>query len=171
MTGKEDNSLLSSPPRSTFLLVFQTRHQQELLKKYGNMVTLMDGVYHTTKYGFPCLFLTVKTSLGMGRVVATIIPQYESEELLTEGMQVLKQWNPKWSPQFSMTDKSSVELSAIARVHPSCIRLICDFHRAQAWERWVNKSSNGVSSQEKEIVLSYLKDLAYATSGIYCIHV
>ena len=68
----------------------QTQHQQELLAKYGNVVTLMDGVYRTTKYGFPCFFVTVKTSLGMGRVVATIIPQYENEQLLTEGLQVLK---------------------------------------------------------------------------------
>ena len=46
------------------------------------MMTLMDGVYRTTKYGFPCFFLVVKTSLGMGRVVGTIIPQQENEILL-----------------------------------------------------------------------------------------
>ena len=68
----------------------QTKHQQELLEKYGNVVTLMDSVYRTTKYGFLCFFVTVKTSLGMGRVVATIIPQYENEQVLTEGLQVLK---------------------------------------------------------------------------------
>ena len=56
------------------------------MKEYGNIITLMDGIYRTTKYGFPCFFLTVKTSLGLGRVVATIIPQYESEELLAEGL-------------------------------------------------------------------------------------
>lgn len=125
----------------------------------------MDGVYRTTKYGFPCFFLTVKTSLGMGRVVATVIPQYESEELLVEGLQILKQWNTNWSPTFTMTDKSSVELGAVGIVHPSCIRLLCDFHRAQAWERWVNKSANGVSSQDRDLVLGYLKDLAYASTG------
>ena len=64
-----------------------------------------------------------------------------------------------------MTDKSSIELGAIGNVLPSCIRLLCDFHRAQAWERWVNKSANGVSSQDKDMVLSYLKDLAYTITG------
>ena len=54
---------------SSFLLVMQTKHQQDLLRKYGNIVTLMDGVYRTTKYGFPCFFIVVKTSLGMGRVL------------------------------------------------------------------------------------------------------
>ena len=60
--------------KDSFLLVMQTQHQQSLLRKYGNIVTLMDGVYRTTKYGFPCFFLVVKTSLGRGRVVGTIIP-------------------------------------------------------------------------------------------------
>lgn len=164
VTGKGERERASTTKQS-FLLVIQTKHQQELLVKYGNVVTLMDSVYRTTKYGFPCFFLTVKTSLGMGRVVATVIPQYESEELLVEGLQILKQWNPSWSPLFTMTDKSSVELGAIGIVHPSCIRLLCDFHRAQAWERWVNKSANGVLSQDRDLVLSYLKDLAYASTG------
>ena len=37
----------------------------------------------------------------------TIIPQYETEEFIQEG---LKEWNPGWSPQFFMTDKSAQEL-------------------------------------------------------------
>jgi hypothetical protein len=65
-----------------------------------------------------------------------------------------------------MTDKSSVELGAIGSTFPSCIRLLCDFHRAQAWERWVSKTTNGVLSSDKDMVLSYLKDLAYASTGM-----
>ena len=48
----------------------------------------------TTKYGFPCIFLTVKTSIGTGMVVANIISQYENEDLLVEGLTILKEWNP-----------------------------------------------------------------------------
>jgi hypothetical protein len=129
---------------SSFLLVLQTKFQQELLQKYGNTITMMDGIYRVTKYGFPCFFVTVKTSLGIGRVVATIILQEETEELLTEGLTILKKWNPKWVPHFYMTDKSSVELGAVGAVFPQCFRLLCDFHRAQAWERWINKGTNGV---------------------------
>ena len=90
------------------VFVMQTKAQQALLEEYGNIITLMDGIYRTTKYGFPCFFLTIKTSLGTGRVVATIIPQHESEELLAQGLQILKEWNPNWSPRFTMTDKSSM---------------------------------------------------------------
>ncbi len=77
-----------------FFLIFQTKIQKELMIKYGNNITLMDGIYRTTKYEFPCVFLTVKTSIGTGMVVATIIPQHENEDMITEGLAILKQWNP-----------------------------------------------------------------------------
>ena len=61
-----------------FLLVMQTARQRELLVKYGNTVTLMDVIYKTCKYNFSCFFLTVKTSVGIGQVVAAIIPEFEN---------------------------------------------------------------------------------------------
>ena len=110
---------------SPFLLVMQTARQRELLVKYGNTVTLMDAI---CKYNFPCFFLTVKTSVGIGQVVGTIIPEFETEEMLSQGLQILKSWTPTWNPSFFVTDKSSVELNAVAQVHPKAVRLLCDFH-------------------------------------------
>ena len=43
-------------------------------------------------------------------MVGTIIPQYETEEFIQKGLQKLKEWNPGWSAQFCMTDKSAQEL-------------------------------------------------------------
>lgn len=88
--GKKEPNEINESSKSTFLLVLQTKFQKELLHKYGNTISMMDGIYRTTKYGFPCFFITVKTSLGMGRVAATIISQDESEELLIEGLRLLK---------------------------------------------------------------------------------
>ncbi len=95
------------------------------MKKYGNSITLMDAIYRTTKYGFPCFFLTVytRTSIGTGMVIATIIPQHENEDMITEGLSILKQWNPEWSPKYSMTDKSDAELkNSIPINHSSFVR-------------------------------------------------
>ena len=39
--------------------------------------------------------------------------------------------------------------------------LICDFHREQAWDRWVKKSENGVAGT-KDIVLHLLREIASA---------
>ena len=151
---------------SPFLLVMQTARQRELLVKYGNTVTLMDAIYKTCKYNFPCFFLTVKTSVGIGQVVATIIPEFETEEMLSQGLQILKSWTPTWNPSFFVTDKSSVELNAVAQVHPKAVRLLCDFHRAQAQDRWINKNSNGIPAQLKAVVSAKFKALAYAPTGM-----
>jgi len=70
-------------------------------------------VFIKLRYGFPWYFLVVKTSIGIGRVVGTI-PQYETEELIAEGLKIIKQWNPQWSPRFFMTGKSSQELGMIS---------------------------------------------------------
>ena len=120
--------------------------------RYGNDVTCMDAIHKTAKYGFPCFFLVVRTSLGIGCVVETIVPQYETEELITEGLSTIKKWNPDWKPQFFMTDKSSAELGAIAAARPQCFRLLCEIHRAQAVERWVNKGTNRVQPSDKALV-------------------
>lgn len=124
----------------------------------------MDAVYKTLRYGFPCYFLVIKTSIGVGRVVGTIIPQYETEELIAEGLKIIQQWSPQWNPKYFMTDKSPQELGAISMVHPKCIRFICDFHSLQAVERWVNKSSNGINLADKAEVKSSFRTLLYATS-------
>ena len=113
----------------------------------------MHGCYTQNIEVWFSLFL-VRTSIGIGHVVGTIIPQYENKELITEGLSILTQWNPDWKPRFFMMDKSSVELGPVAAVHPQCFRLLCDFHRAQAVKMWVNKGTNGVHPTDKALVIT-----------------
>jgi len=124
----------------------------------------MHGCYTQNIEVWFSLFL-VRTSIGIGHVVGTIIPQYENEELITEGLSILTQWNPDWKPRFFMMDKSSVELGPVAAVHPQCFRLLCDFHCAQAVKMWVNKGTNGVHPTDKALVTDAFRRLAYATTG------
>jgi len=80
-------------------------------------------------------FLVVKTSISIRRVVGAIIPQFETTDMIHKGLETLQAWNPSWNPKFFMTHKSSAELEAIGL---TCIHFICDFHRSQAFDRWVN---------------------------------
>jgi len=82
----ESEGLIIPDADQSFLLVLQTKQQSKRLQQYGNTITCMDATYKTLLYGFPCFFLVVKTALGIGRVVATIIPQYETEEFIQEGL-------------------------------------------------------------------------------------
>ena len=105
-----DDKEINFEEEQSFILVLQTKQQSKWLQLYGNTITCMDATYKTLRYGFPCFYVVVKTSLGIGRVVGTIIPQYETEDLIREGLQKLAEWNLSWSPQFFMTDKSTQEL-------------------------------------------------------------
>ena len=60
-----------------------------------------------------------RTFIKTGMVVATIIPQHENEHMIGEGLTILKQCNPGWLPQYTVTDKSTAELNAFRKVFPS----------------------------------------------------
>ena len=70
----------------SFLLVYQTKKQKEWLELYGNIITCMDGVYKTLRYGFPCYFLVVKTSIG---IVVLSYPNMKQRSLLLKGLGLL----------------------------------------------------------------------------------
>jgi len=78
----QDDSLIETFAFSSqsFLLVFQTPQQQKWLTTYGNVVTCMDAIYKTNRYAFPCFFLVIKTSIGVGRVVGTITARFETAQ-------------------------------------------------------------------------------------------
>ena len=114
--------------------------QGELLQKYGNTITLMDATYKTTRYDLALFFICVRTNVGY-QVVGEFITQSETAEQIAEALTVLKSWNPSWNPPYFMVDYSDAELGAIEQVFPHCKVFLCDFHREQAWERWVKVNS------------------------------
>jgi hypothetical protein len=51
-----------------------------------------------------------------------------------------KAWNPDWAPGYFNIDKCHAEINAITDEFPSARILLCDFHRQQLLQRWVNSS-------------------------------
>ena len=43
-----------------------------------------------------------------------------------------------------------------------CLVLLCNFHREQAWERWVKKADNGVGEKERSNTLLLMRAVAKA---------
>jgi len=84
-------------------------------------------------------------------VVTTIIPQYKNEDLLAEGLTILK-------------STESIVAIQIHHDRQKCSGAWCKWSgvsffpspRSQAWERWVSKNTNDIN------VLEQLKKLAYA---------
>ena len=84
----EDCTTLTKSEKK-LLFVHQEDWQKELLVCYGNMVTLMDATYKTTKYSLPLFFVRVKTNVSYS-VVAEFIIQSETSDDIFEALSVLK---------------------------------------------------------------------------------
>ena len=145
----------------TFLWIHQNKWQKELLVKYGNIITLIDATYKTTKYDLALFFLCVRTNVNYA-VVAEFIVQSESASEIADALRIIKQWNPEWNPPFFMSDYSEAEHLAVTQVFPQCIVYLCDFHREQAWERWVRDHHHGLSKNEANELLRLLRECAHA---------
>ena len=144
--------------QQSLLLVHQEQWQKELLAKYGNDISLIDTTYKTTRYDIALFFICVKTNVGYA-VVAEFVIQDETAEKIEEA---IKQWNPEWTPKFFMNDYSEAELLAIEKCFPGTKVFLCDFHREQAWERWVKDHKHGLTKEEQEDLLSLLRACANA---------
>ena len=166
---KMDTNIDSEPSNDqnsssqTLLYVHQEPWQQDLLKRYGNTISLMDATYKTTKYELALFFVAVKTNVGYS-VAAEFVVQSETAEQITEALRILSSWNPEWHPPDFMTDYSEAEMAAISAVFPNCKTYLCDFHREQSWERWVKDRKHGLSPDEGDTLLSLLRDIAQAPS-------
>lgn len=95
-------------------------------------------------------------------VVAEFVVQTETAESITEALLMLKQWNPNWNPRYFMSDYSEAELMALENVFPNTTIYLCDFHREQAWDRWIKDRKHGLTQPEGEELLALLRACAWA---------
>ena len=90
-----------------------------MLSKYGNTMTLIDATcIKPPCMTLHCFFITVKTNAGY-TVVAEFIIQTETNEQIEEALNILKSWNPNWSPQYFMSDYSEAEILGIESAFPA----------------------------------------------------
>ena len=164
-TGSKDDQVklkeTTEQRAQTFLWIHQNKWQKELLVKYGNTITLIDATYKTIKYDLALFFLCVRTNVNYA-VVAEFIVQSELANEIADALRIIKQWNPEWNPPFFMSDYSEAEHLAITQVFPQCTVYLCDFHREQAWERWVRDHHHGLSKNEGDELLRLLRECAHA---------
>lgn len=100
-----------------FLYVHQTKWQQQLLRRYGNEICLLDATYRTTRYSLPLYFLCVPTNVNF-MTVATFIVESEDAPSIQEALSVIKAWNLDWKPAFFMCDYANEEINAIESLFP-----------------------------------------------------
>ena len=147
------NELTEGDSEQQFLYIHQEEWQKELLVTYGNTITLMDATYKTTKYSIPLFFICVRTNVEF-------VVQSENTDQIFEALSIVKSWSPSWYPSFFITDYSDAEMSAITKLFPNTQLYLCDFHREQAWERWVKDRKHGLTDTQSSELLDLLRDCA-----------
>ena len=143
---------------SPFLFIHQEQWQKRLLHRYGQELIFLDATYKTTKYALPLFFLAVQTNAGYVPVVEFIV-YHETTEAIKEALDMIKAWNPGWHPPYGMTDYDDAEISALEGASGIHV-YICEFHREQAWTRWVRKGENGLKANEQQQLLLCLRNIA-----------
>ncbi|KAL5015629.1 hypothetical protein ScPMuIL_007287 [Solemya velum] len=138
------------------LLVYQSSSQRDLLRKYGEEFVLMDSTHNITRYDIPLFLVCVATNVGY-YVVGSFFTERETAEQIASGLEVLKQWNKTWKPISFMCDYDVSEISAVEQTFKGCDVYVCDFHREQAWLRWLKRKE---VKQDGEAVLKILREIA-----------
>jgi len=101
--------------------------------------------------------LCVKTNIGYS-VVGEFIVLSESAEDIQEALSVLQEWNTSWKPQYVMVDYCKAEIETFT----GCCVYICDFHREQAWERWVRDKKHQLTESQGQQLLCMLRQCVNA---------
>ena len=129
-------------------------------------MVLLDATYKTTKYALPLFFLVVQTNVNF-QVAAVIVLQEESTEMIVKALEIVKKWNPEVSPKYAFVDFDEREITALEVIFCDIKVFLCDFHREQAWHRWILKTDNGVSNL-CEIIKIGLRRIAHSSTPKDC---
>ena len=138
--------------KNSLLFIHQSKAQRMLLKKYNNMV-LMDATYRTCRLALPLFIMAVKTNVAY-LPVATFIIETEDRESIQEALSILRgEWDKHGiEVQNWMVDCCQAEIKSIEEEFPDSTVYICDFHRGQAWVRWLCTKANGCLNDYNQLM-------------------
>ncbi|VDI37107.1 Hypothetical predicted protein [Mytilus galloprovincialis] len=133
-----------------FLFVHQSETQKRLLNIYGQEICLLDATYKTSRYDLPLFLVCVNTNVGYS-VVASFIVANENRYTIQEALIKLRDWNPMWKPKYFMCDFDLREIWALEQTFEGLMVYLCDFHREQAWHRWLREIKHDCIDEKDEI--------------------
>lgn len=116
--------------KNSFLFIHQRKQQQQILKKYGELV-LIDATYKTTNNALPLFLLVVRTNVSYVPIAEFIVEAERTENIL-KALQIIKSWNQSWDSKYFKLDYSRQEYQALHDLFSDAAKYICTVHVEQA---------------------------------------
>lgn len=125
--------------RSTQGIAFAHPKQLDKLRRYG-WLTLMDSTHKTNKHDWRLFTLYIRDGYGCWDVGAHFFVSNEDSETIAEGLRIIRNKCPRWSPRYFLLDQSSAEANSIKQVFPGlrggeqeCEIILCTVHIMRTW--------------------------------------
>jgi hypothetical protein len=108
--------------------------------------------------------LVLPDERGQAVPIAFLLSSIEREEPLVVFLKTLQQECPDtFKPKAFSIDFSDIEINAIRKVFEDSVNIrICFFHVMQAWERWLKRSVNRVSEQQRVAISRMIRQMKLA---------
>ncbi|XP_038046190.1 uncharacterized protein LOC119720552 isoform X2 [Patiria miniata] len=149
-------------PEQSFLFVHQEKWQQRLMERYGSDLVMLDATSKThtiMSMSSPMYTLCIHTNVNF-IVVAVFAVEKETVANIKEALGVIRAWNPWWCPSSFMVDKCSTEINAVKELLPDVRIYISDYHRRQAFARWIGRKESGLDAEQQKMVTMQMDKIA-----------
>ncbi|XP_033119759.1 uncharacterized protein LOC117119058 [Anneissia japonica] len=139
--------------------------------KQSGELAFIDSLGGVDRHGCR-IFVILTHSCAGGLPLGLLITTSETEEVITEGLNLLKQvlptddfsGNPEKGPSVFMTDDCDAERKAIANVYPQSVAVLCTFYILQAMWRYLWDSKHKIKKGNRPRLLGMVKAILYAPS-------
>lgn len=109
------NTPIQNEENAKVLFCHQTPHQQRLMRRYNMQVIVTQISDLHSKIPFPLFCLFVQTNVDY-QLVGEFIVQTNEQSMVAEGLQIIKDWNPGWSPKFVVVDFNDQQIAAVESI-------------------------------------------------------
>lgn len=141
----------------------------EMIQQSGEMI-FCDSTSCLEKYNCSLFILSTSSPAG-GVPLAVAITSDEKQDTIKRAMEMVKQVLPKKAfygreegPKVIMTDDSSTERNALAKVWPEATLLLCIFHFLQSCWTWLHNGNNRSKNHHRTELIAEVKQMVYAKS-------
>ena len=112
------------------MFIYQSSEMQQMFRRYGNQLVLLNATYKMTKYILPHFFLVTKSNINL-QICTFILLQEQSVDRVTRALIVAKMCNPEVASKYAFFDFGEKEIPSLETVYPNIQVYFYDFTKSK----------------------------------------